>query len=130
MAAAGSRLNNPGAIWTYDWNSTTSQWDKRASVIRGAATNDFLGRTLSLSRDASIIAVSGEQSLSHAAYSFKWDVATKTWKSREADNTAPTPTGFGLGITGSQSIKTKTMAMSADGNVIVLGDDAAKSATV
>jgi hypothetical protein len=63
-------------------------------------------------------------------YSFRWDANSSTWKSREASNTAATPTGFGPGVTGSASVKTLTMAMSGDGNVLALGNWGAKNVTV
>ena len=48
---------NAGHVRVYDWNSSTSQWDKVGDDIEGEDAGDFFGYSVSLSKNKNFIAV-------------------------------------------------------------------------
>ncbi len=84
----GSTGTDQGAVYVYDWNASTNDWDQRGSILLPSdpATQDYFGRDTSLSNDGSVLAVG-------AAY---WEGDTTNqggvyiydWKDTDSDGTA------------------------------------------
>jgi len=54
----GSGKTNDGKVYIYDWDSTNEEWDIRSTInASDAASYDYFGMDVSLSSDASILAV-------------------------------------------------------------------------
>jgi hypothetical protein len=48
---------NSGHVRVYEWNDTTSSWEKKGTDIDGEAGSDWFGNKVSLSGDGSIVAI-------------------------------------------------------------------------
>jgi hypothetical protein len=57
----GTGLENSGKVRVYEWNVATTAWTKRGLDINGEGAGDFIGTSVSLSYDGSILAVGSEK---------------------------------------------------------------------
>ena len=74
----GTGKTNDGKVYIYDWDSTDEEWDERTTInASDAASYDYFGIDVSLSNDASILAVGagsweGDTSDQGGVYIYDW----------------------------------------------------------
>ena len=75
----GSTGNDQGAVYVYDWNASSNDWDQRGSILLPSdpASEDYFGRDTSLSNDGSVLAVGsgaweGDTTNQGGVYIYDW----------------------------------------------------------
>jgi len=75
----GSTGTDQGAVYVYDWNASSNDWDQRGSILLPSdpASSDYFGRDTSLSNDGSVLAVGsafweGDTTNQGGVYIYDW----------------------------------------------------------
>ena len=116
----------PGGVYTYQWNSSTEQWEQLGNILFASdATNgDLFGASVSLSMDGSFLVVGAnrwDSALSNqgCVYTYQWNSSTNSW-----DEVVSTNTGNNILIPsdagGSDEFGFSTK-LSGDGSILVVG---------
>ena len=113
----GEAGTNAGQVRIYDWSAGSNGWVKRGMSINGEAANDNSGKTVAVSDDGNVLAISGTQNDDAATNAghvriFHWDGGA--WMQRGADidgEAVGDSSGAGL-------------SMDSSGNTIAIGSTA------
>ncbi|MBA94868.1 MAG: hypothetical protein CMP21_03815 [Rickettsiales bacterium] len=75
----GSTGTDQGAVYVYDWNASSNDWDERGNILLPSdpAATDYFGRDTSLSNDGSVLIVGsaaweGDTTNQGAVYVYDW----------------------------------------------------------
>jgi hypothetical protein len=115
VLVVGSSLFNSqiGRVYTYDLSG--SDWNQRTGVLNGIAQYDFFGSSVSLSADGNVLVVGANGFSNYRGRVYTYDLSGSgigaTWTQRTALLTGASATDE-LGT---------SVALSADGNVLVVG---------
>ena len=105
---------NAGQVRIYDWSSGSNGWVKRGMSINGEAANDNSGKTVAVSDDGNMLAISGVQNDGAATNAghvriFHWDGSAWVQRGADIDGEAASDTS-GAGI-----------SMDSAGDIIAIG---------
>jgi len=111
-------ISGQGAVFTYEWNSSTQQWDQLGPILTlNDAAHTGFGRSVSLSDDANILVVgsvlwpNGDEQGS--VFTYEWNSASQQWDQ------------LGSMLTGSDSnpgdLFGYSTALSNDASILVVG---------
>ncbi|MEZ9231115.1 thrombospondin type 3 repeat-containing protein [Vibrio amylolyticus] len=112
--AVGAHARENGAGAAYVYRFVTDTWVEEAHIISSTtSTNDYFGRTLSLSSDGHTLAVGAiGESNGGAAYVFRHNTTTYNWVEEAFLNASNQINGDYFG---------QSVALSADGNTLAVG---------
>ena len=83
----GSGGSDQGAVYVYDWNESTSDWDQRSTITASdAAASDIFGYGVSLSADGTILAIGARDW--EGTYNGQGGVYIYDWSDTNNDETA------------------------------------------
>jgi hypothetical protein len=96
----GINGNDTGHVRVYDWDG--AQWSQRGTDIDGEAPNDWSGWSISLSKDATTVAIGAHYNDSHSGHVriYKWIGNAWTQAGQDIDGKASDFAGWSVSLSG------------------------------